>query len=368
MVDVQEFGFDKERFPKLSDESFDCVICSEVVKNPKECTGCGSLFCTPCINSWLSKRKECPNRCNLNTEHIKPIGKALLRMYNELDIKCVHYDKCNKLLKLSDLEQHEKICQLPQCQNFELCGNLIRDENNKSQVCSAECNLITNLKKANGDLNVMYKELQGFLGSAIQESSPQASLNGNVSLVKTSSFQQGQQGEPIPFKWDQKFCGTNIVISDYGSHAYLKESSYIFKTVIGDQPFYEGVHYWEIHADPRTENELKIGISLKKDFEPNSAFCDFEFGYAYYGLGQLRHGSNANGNAYGKKFKKEGALGICLNMTKGTLSFSLDGNYFGVAFQSEQFKKGPIWPAVALLHSAGCKLVSGKPVPQIFLK
>jgi hypothetical protein len=107
---------------------------------------------------------------------------------------------------------------------------------------------------------------------------------------------------------------------------------------------------------------------LKKDFEPNSAFCDFEFGYAYYGLGQLRHGSNANGNAYGKKFKKEGVLGVCLNMVKGTLSFSLDGAYFGVAFQNEQFKKGPIWPAVALLHSAGCRLVSGKPVPQYFLK
>lgn len=46
-----------------------------------------------------------------------------------------------------------------------------------------------------------------------------------------------------------------------------------------------GTHYWEIHADERTENELKIGISVKKDFNYNSAFCDFEYGYAYYGLG-----------------------------------------------------------------------------------
>ena len=60
-----------------------------------------------------------------------------------------------------------------------------------------------------------------------------------------------------------------------------------------------GVHYWEIIADDRTENELKIGISTRKDFNPNSAFCDYEFGYAYYGLGQLRHNSNASGPQFG---------------------------------------------------------------------
>lgn len=79
------------------------------------------------VYSFSQKPRECPNRCNLNTEHIKPIGKALLRMYNELDVQCVHHDKCNKVLKLVDLEQHEKTCQLPKCDNFELCANLIRD-------------------------------------------------------------------------------------------------------------------------------------------------------------------------------------------------------------------------------------------------
>lgn len=50
------------------------------------------------------------------------------------------------------------------------------------------------------------------------------------------------------------------------------------------------------------------------------------------GLGQLRNGSNATGSSYGKRFKKSGVLGICLNMDKGTLSFALDGEYMGVAF------------------------------------
>lgn len=70
----------------------------------------------------------------------------------------------------------------------------------------------------------------------------------------------------------------------------------MFRTVMGDTAMNGGVHYWEIIADARTENELKIGVSTKKDgLNFNSAFCDYEYGYAYYGLGQLRHNSNASG-------------------------------------------------------------------------
>jgi len=367
MVDAQEFGFDKSRFPKLTEENFDCIICSEVVRMPQECTGCGSLFCSSCIISWMAKKKECPNRCNPKTDSIKPIGKALLRMYNELDVHCKHYEKCKQVLKLVDLDQHEKTCQLPRCCNFELCGNIMNDEV-KRQACSPECALIFKLKNANGDVRLMYSELKEYLAPFSETKSKSVNLSLSKSNEETPMMNNSAiSGGVVSFKWDSKFVGTNILLAENGTQAYLKEAGYIFKTVLGDQSFNGGIHYWEIHADPRTENELKIGVSVKKDFEPNTAFCDFDYGFAYYGLGQLRHGSNANGNAFGKKFKKEGVLGVCLDMNKGTLSFALDGVSMGVAFHAEALKKGPIWPAVALLHCAGCKVVSGKSVPQYFL-
>ena len=73
----------------------------------------------------------------------------------------------------------------------------------------------------------------------------------------------------------------------------LKESPYIFRTVIGDVGFTGGVHYWEIHGMDFTENEMKIGVTTKREFNLNSAFCDYEtgtfiiyiIGFAYYGLG-----------------------------------------------------------------------------------
>jgi SPRY domain len=48
--------------------------------------------------------------------------------------------------------------------------------------------------------------------------------------------------------------------------------------------------------------------------------------------------------------KKEGVLGVLLDMNRGTLSFSLNNILLGVAFEDEELMKGPIWPAVALLH------------------
>jgi E3 ubiquitin-protein ligase NRDP1 len=78
-----------------------------------------------------------------------------------------------------------------------------------------------------------------------------------------------------------------------------------------------GINYWEIVADSRTENELKIGVCTSNSINFNSAFCDCPYGWAYYGLAQLRHNSNASGITFGKRFKKEGILGICLNMNSG---------------------------------------------------
>lgn len=95
----------------------------------------------------------------------------------------------------------------------------------------------------------------------------------------------------------------------------------------------DGQHYWEIVADGRTEHELKIGVTLQQKFALANSFCDYDFGFGYYGMGQLRHGSNSDGMKYGLPFKKQGILGVYLNMNQGTLSFSLDGVYFGIAFE-----------------------------------
>ena len=53
-------------------------------------------------------------------------------------------------------------------------------------------------------------------------------------------------------------------------------------------------------------------------------------------------------------------------MNQGTLSFALDGEYMGIAFEDSNLKTGPIFPAISLLHIAGCTLVSGIEKPSYF--
>ena len=81
------------------------------MRTPKECQGCGSLFCSACIESWMQKKKECPNRCNAAQTKIEKLtSKALIKIYNDLDIKCKFAPNCNKVIKLGDLEAHEREC------------------------------------------------------------------------------------------------------------------------------------------------------------------------------------------------------------------------------------------------------------------
>ena len=83
--------------------------------------------------------------------------------------------------------------------------------------------------------------------------------------------------------WDTKKFGTGIVISENNTHVFLKEQAYVFRSAVANIGFSSGINYWEIIADARTENEIKIGITSSKDFDMNSAFCDHPFGWAYYG-------------------------------------------------------------------------------------
>jgi hypothetical protein len=53
-------------------------------------------------------------------------------------------------------------------------------------------------------------------------------------------------------------------------------------------------------------------------------------------------------------------------MDKGILAFSLNGESMGIAFQESGLTKGPIYPAVSLLHCAACLIKGELPIPAIF--
>jgi E3 ubiquitin-protein ligase NRDP1 len=68
-----EYGFEKERFLNLTTDNFDCIICTLVARDPKDCSNCGNVFCSSCIDDWIKKKNECPNRCPKNEAKIAPV-------------------------------------------------------------------------------------------------------------------------------------------------------------------------------------------------------------------------------------------------------------------------------------------------------
>lgn len=57
--------------------------------------------------------------------------------------------------------------------------------------------------------------------------------------------------------------------------------------------------------EPNTSNELKAGVTTTRAFDKSKAFSDYPHGYAFYGIGQLRNGSDCSGNKYGRRWNKE---------------------------------------------------------------
>lgn len=151
---MADSGYDKDRFVKLDSDNFDCPICTMVARNPKDCSSCGSIFCSTCIDDWMKKKSECPNRCPKDSK-IQLIQRALKKIYGELEIKC---EFCGKPIKMLDIEAHEKSCQLPKCVYYDICNNQIGSELDfkGAKVCDNVCLLLSRIKPLGNNKEQLY--------------------------------------------------------------------------------------------------------------------------------------------------------------------------------------------------------------------
>ncbi|CAK66796.1 unnamed protein product (macronuclear) [Paramecium tetraurelia] len=351
-------GYDINLFQPKPEHHYICLVCNKIVKDPQECGQCGQMYCNVCVTQKPTCKS--PSCQKVMPQQYNKIQGAMLKAYKNLTLSCPNVS-CKKIFTIVDFEQHQTECVKSKCQNYDVCNEFITQEKNISSLyCSVICECTDQLHNNAGVSKKQFEIIKQYVTQLSNSPS-------QIQSIQTQNIQQqpivmGNGG--IVFKWDKNKCGQSIQLSNDNASLFLKENSHIFRSVLGDIPFERGIHYWEIEGDSRTENELKIGVVVGNNINLNAAFCDFPQGFAYYGLSQLRNGQTNSGQSYGKKFKNEGVLGVCLNMNNGTLSFQLNNDYMGIAFRSELLKKGPIYAAVAVLHCGGCTVRSGKPVPK----
>jgi|JI6StandDraft_1071083.scaffolds.fasta_scaffold03819_4 hypothetical protein len=70
------------------------------------------------------------------------MSRALYRVYNELDIRCCYFEKCNRTVKMCDLEGHENNCAKVKCFNYLVCeADVAANKMFRGRYCSPECYL-----------------------------------------------------------------------------------------------------------------------------------------------------------------------------------------------------------------------------------
>lgn len=107
-----QMGFDLNRFQSTVQEEFICPICHDVLQEPVSLRGCEHVFCSKCINDWLqhNKKKICPiDRNETDRNQFQTPLRLFCNLLNELLIRC-EFNECNQLVKLSDLDYHNKCC------------------------------------------------------------------------------------------------------------------------------------------------------------------------------------------------------------------------------------------------------------------
>jgi len=160
-------------------------------------------------------------------------SKVLIKMYNDLDIRC-GFENCKKIVKLLDLAKHESVCQRPKCWNHEICeGN---DEGIKAEnlpCCSSSCALLKALLGVIPDQKKMYEEIKKFLNGHNADAKKESSLV-STSTAGSSLLKSTPSVGNISFRWDPTKAGQGIEITEGGQAVFLREQSYVFRTVIAE--------------------------------------------------------------------------------------------------------------------------------------
>lgn len=214
------------------------------------------------------------------------------------------------MFPLSKIDQHEQQCGQVKCDNplcrkqleYQKFYEIVTSEG-KLCVCNDICENLAKFHKIKKNKQYLdcLKFFQSTLSSGQSIGMKRALTDSEVAkhLVNNDDFQvvekreclsvdyiqKVQQNSKTNFHWDPNCTSDVIQLTALNRHIFLSEDTYLFRTAIGNEGFFEGTHYWELVADSRTENELKIGVVKNRDIDLKTAFSDYSCGWAYYATG-----------------------------------------------------------------------------------
>lgn len=95
----------------LIGEEFTCLICSEVVWEPKECNydGCATIYCSRCIDGWFqngkTRDKNCPNCSKADEAQFRKLNRHLRARLEKFRFTCPE-ENCAAKFHYNEAQQH----------------------------------------------------------------------------------------------------------------------------------------------------------------------------------------------------------------------------------------------------------------------
>lgn len=104
----------------------DCVLCKNVMIDPRECSKCRKGFCKKCIDNYINQLIEgdyqvcCPNCSSPNFKLVDP-HPLLARQLTKIQAGCENAEQgCTKVINYSNLAAHQAECDyaMIKCANY----------------------------------------------------------------------------------------------------------------------------------------------------------------------------------------------------------------------------------------------------------
>ncbi len=169
-------------------------------------------------------------------------------------------------------------------------------------------------------------------------------IHPSTKMTAWSAVARAETEQGTAFRFDSVNSGPAIFVSGNEISASFR-SNETWSTILGTTPFCTGINCWELHLDKSATSYLFIGVATR-DADLTTFLGGDDNGWGFIGDRALYH-KRTKVKAYGERFSQGDTIGVTLNMDRGTLSFSKNGQDLGVAFEG---LVGCLYPAVAFYN------------------
>ena len=138
--------------------------------------------------------------------------------------------------------------------------------------------------------------------------------------------------------WNPKKCSQNLKIS--GSVVEHTKGGSVYYSVLGNRCFSEGLHVWDIKMLATGHDysfDAFVGVA-DSSFAVSSYCGSTSHGWGYYASNG--HAYHKSSKAYATKYKVGDTVSVHLNCDLRTLSFSVNGQFQGVAYKNLPLSTG----------------------------